>query len=465
MAYDTGSHEGFTRRALLERGAAFAAMITAPEGWRRLFRDLFAPSRPYYNASLRAEQWIRRSAVRDARGTVWPADPLKPAETGTDMYNGTPGIVLFYLEAWSATKDPAMLERAASGADYLIATMPTDASQLGEEGAGLYTGVAGIAFVLERTHAATGRDVYYAGAQRAMALLHAAAAPQGNGIAWNGAYDIIAGSAGIGLTMLWAERALKDPKAREAAVKAGRRLVEVGIPARGGLKWQLSPTVEKLYPNFSHGTAGVSYFLATLYLATKEHAFLEAAVAGAAYLDVIAVATGPAGKRVFHHEPGGEDLFYLSWCHGPAGTARLYHQLGIATGDPRYVAQMPRLAQGIIDSGVPEKHPDLSGYWNNISQCCGNSGVCEFFLSMYALTKERRHLVFAVKVADDTMARSTVDGDGLKWVQAENRISPADVVAQTGMMQGAAGVGLAMLHLDGVVVDRPRFVVLPDNPF
>jgi hypothetical protein len=33
------------------------------------------------------------------------------------------------------------------------------------------------------------------------------------------------------------------------------------------------------------------------------------------------------------------------------------------------------------------------------------------------------------------------------------------------MMQGAAGVGLAMLHLDGVVVDRPRFIVLPDNPF
>jgi hypothetical protein len=35
----------------------------------------------------------------------------------------------------------------------------------------------------------------------------------------------------------------------------------------------------------------------------------------------------------------------------------------------------------------------------------------------------------------------------------------------TGLMQGAAGVGLAMLHLDGVKENRSPFVVLPDNPF
>jgi lantibiotic modifying enzyme len=465
MAYDTGSHEGFTRRALLERGAAFAALITAPAGWRRFFLDFFAPSRPWYNASFQAERWIRRSAARDARGTAWPADPLKPDSISTDLYNGMPGVVLFYLEMFAATKDPAMLERATSGADYLIATLPADASQLGDEGVGLYTGAAGIAYVLERTHAASGRDVYYAGAQRAMSLLHAAAKPAGNGIAWNSVNDIIAGSAGIGLTMLWAEKALGDAKARDAAIGAGRHLVEVGIPEKGGLKWMLAPEVPKLYPNFSHGTGGVSYFLATLYLATKERAFLDAAVAGAAYLDAVATPTGPTGKKVFHHEPGGEDLFYLSWCHGPAGTARLYHQLGVATGDPKYTSYVPKLAQGIIDSGVPEKHPDLSGYWNNISQCCGNSGVCEFFVSLHGITKRREHLVFAARVANDTLTRATLDGDGMKWIQAENRISPADVIAQTGMMQGAAGVGLSLLHIDGVVVDRPRFIVLPDNPF
>jgi len=465
MFEDLRDRHRVTRRELFERGAAFAAMISAPAGWKRLFRDLIAPARPYYNAAVRAEQWIRRSAQEHTSGVAWPADPLKPESVELDLYNGMPGVVLFYLELWNATKWATMLDRAALGADHLAATLPADKSQLGDEGAGLYTGVAGTAFVLERAHAATGGARYRDAAHRAIALLHDAETARGKGIAWNDVNDTIAGSAGIGLTMLWAERALGDDAARKSATLAGRHLVEAGIPERGGLKWEVSPGFERRYPNFSHGTAGVSYFLATLYLETREQQFLDAAIAGATYLDAIATTTDTGGKKVFHHEPGGEDLFYLSWCHGPAGTARLYHQLGLATGSGKWSGEVPRLAQGIIDSGVPETHPDLSGYWNNISQCCGNSGVCEFFLSLYGLTKERKYLAFAARVADDTLARATVDGDGLKWVQAENRVSPAEVIAQTGMMQGAAGVGLALLHLDGIAVDRPRFVVLPDNPW
>jgi len=49
-------------------------------------------------------------------------------------------------------------------------------------------------------------------------------------------------------------------------------------------------------------------------------------------------------------------------------------------------------------------------------------------------------------------------GSGL----AKNRTSPDAVVAQTGLMQGAAGVGLAMLHLDGAIAGRARRVVVPD---
>jgi hypothetical protein len=44
-------------------------------------------------------------------------------------------------------------------------------------------------------------------------------------------------------------------------------------------------------------------------------------------------------------------------------------------------------------------------------------------------------------------------------------VRPELLIAQTGLMQGAAGVGLAMLHLDGVSQRRPPLVVLPDDPF
>ena len=45
---------------------------------------------------------------------------------------------------------------------------------------------------------------------------------------------------------------------------------------------------------------------------------------------------GAIREAVFHHEPDGEDLFYLGWCHGPVGTARLFYRLHQATGDRQW---------------------------------------------------------------------------------------------------------------------------------
>jgi hypothetical protein len=84
---------------------------------------------------------------------------------------------------------------------------------------------------------------------------------------------------------------------------------------------------------------------------------------------------------------------------------------------------------------------------------------------MHGLTADPSYLAFARKVADDTLARATVDGDGMKWIQAENRVSPNVVLAQTGLMQGAAGVGLSMLRLDGALRGRKPTIVLPDAPY
>jgi hypothetical protein len=51
-------------------------------------------------------------------------------------------------------------------------------------------------------------------------------------------------------------------------------------------------------------------------------------------------------------------------------------------------------------------------------------------------------------------------------VQAENRVAPGETAAQTGWMQGAAGVGAMLLHLDAAMRGdhRKRAVVFPDSP-
>jgi lantibiotic modifying enzyme len=255
---------------------------------------------------------------------------------------------------------------------------------------------------------------------------------------------------------------MEDARALDLAARAGRRLIELGEPSHEGLKWLIQPGMQRNYPNFSHGAAGVSFFLASLYQATKEQEFLDAALAGAKYLDAIATSTPSNGRMVFHSEPGNESIYYLSWCHGPGGTARLYQRLAESTGSTANRDRVAQLARALEDMKVPERSP---GFWNNISQCCGNSGVVEFLLDLHRVRGERHWIELAERISADTLQRGTAEADATKWIQAEHRVRPELLVAQTGLMQGAAGVGLAMLHLDGALQQREREIVLPDNPF
>lgn len=441
-------------------GAALALALPIPAHAEKVRRSPGAPDARYLDAALGAARWLRATAIVSATGTSWPAVPPDVKTVQRDLYTGYPGVVLFFIELHRATGDRGWLDLASAGADQLAASLPDTAS--GDDGAGLYSGLAGVAYTLAETDRARGESKYAPAVRKALGAIVASAQDVGAGVEWNDSTDIISGSSGIGLYLLWASKATGDTAAREMAIRAGRRLVEREFRTGDRSLWMMSPGFTRNMPNFSHGTAGVAYFLATLAGETRDRSFADAAVRGARYLQSIATPTDGDGRRIFHNDPDGRELFYLSWCHGPAGTARLFHRLGDVTGDRAWSGYVPRLAQGIVGSGVPRRSP---GFWNNISQCCGNCGVSDFFVSMYGLTGDASHLAFARRVADDTLDRATRDGEGLKWVQAENRVSPNVVLAQTGLMQGAAGVGLAMLRLDGALRGRTPTIVLPDSPF
>jgi len=448
-----------TRRQMLGMGlGAAAGMVVVPNVLSALGAG--APPPTDLEVAVKAAKWIRRSRVETKNGVTWPADPLKPDSIGMDLYNGMPGVILFHLELFDATGDRAWLEDARLAANELTAQLP---ALQAAQASGLYEGLAGAAFVLEETHRATGEGKYRDAARRAIAMIHGLAKKTEAGVEWSGASaanDIISGAAGIGLFLLWADRTMDDPQSRTLALAAGRQLVEVGIKANGGTKWAVSPSVKSLYPNFSHGTAGVAFFLTKLYRATTDVSMYAAALSAARYLQAVANADG-GGYKVFHHEPGGEGLYYLSWCHGPAGTSRLFHQLAQTTSGDKWQALVDRGAQATIAAGVPEKQSP--GYWNNISQCCGNCGVGEFFITLQQTAPKPQYADMVRRISADTLARATIDGDGLKWIQAENRVSPQAVVAQTGFMQGAAGVGTYFLHADALAKARRRSIVWPDS--
>nr|MBC8327370.1 hypothetical protein [Planctomycetota bacterium] len=98
------------------------------------------------------------------------------------------------------------------------------------------------------------------------------------------------------------------------------------------------------------------------------------------------------------------------------------------------------------------------------------AGIGAFLLStpQGGLATERR--AFARALADDLLTRSerVPLGDGRfgrRWVQAEHRTRPELLQAQTGFMQGAAGVGLFLLQLDAAERGRAFGLRFPDDPF
>jgi hypothetical protein len=141
----------------------------------------------------------------------------------------------------------------------------------------------------------------------------------------------------------------------------------------------------------------------------------------------------------------------------------LFFRLSEITHDERWRDLIRRAARATIASGVPEQQSP--GYWNNISQCCGNAGVADFFLDLHRTFGDPSYLAFSRRVTADTMRRATDDADGLRWVQAEHRVKPELLVAQTGFMQGAAGVGTLLLHLDAFERGARPSIAFPDTPF
>jgi lantibiotic modifying enzyme len=422
--------------------------------------------------AIDAGVWIRASAIAGDDGTRWPADPARPESVSTDLYSGSPGVILFSLELHRATHDARWLDDARRGAHALIADVAKSPDAIANSGGGLYVGLAGAAFTLHKVFEATNEQVFLDGANRGIdRIIDSLRANVAEQPAWTRVNDIIGGLAGSGLFLLYAAEHMNRADALDAARQCGDILLERAIEKQAGLMWAMSPDVKNTYPNFSHGTAGVAYFLTALHAATGEQKYLEGAIGGATYLLQIAETTDGACRiprfDPDEYAPEEPQLFYVSWCHGPAGTGRLFDLLHEVTGEPRWATARDRLAAVLLDEQLltDASRGDLaSGFWNNVGRCCGNAGVGQFMLLMHDRTGEAKYLDFARRVTDDLLARGRRDRvPGLRWPHAEHRIQPGNVAAQTGLMQGAAGIGLWLLELEAAELGREFSMRLPDE--
>jgi lantibiotic modifying enzyme len=108
-----------------------------------------------------------------------------------------------------------------------------------------------------------------------------------------------------------------------------------------------------------------------------------------------------------------------------------------------------------------------AGFWENPGICCGSAGLGVYFLGEYNTSADPRYLAEAQRIAADLKKRATVfrDAQGriqCSWSSAEHRVRPDFRQTQTGLMQGAAGIGLFLLQLGAVERNNDRFDLFED---
>ena len=403
------------------------------------------------DVALGAEEWISTFVQPTVNGCRWGLAAERPDKSVPTLYLGSAGIALFYLELFQATNKAGYLESAIAAGDDIISQFPQLTPTCAPMG-----GWVGYMFFFNELAKRSG-EKRFAEAARACAQKQRDSAQEiGAGIGWiqempyakltghsgvREIFDMTEGAAGAGTFWLYGHDEGIHEHALDWATAAGNRLLEVAETAQGGQRWQLMPDIPFPFdaPNFAHGTAGVSYFLARLYEATSQQQYLDAAQAGAMHVQAMAEDMPGGGHLVPHIlDDGRPNRFYLGLCHGPPGTARLFYLLSELTGDPNWQNWGQGLDKGLVATGAPEERG--RGFWNNISQCCCDAGIGDHAVNMFRLTGDEFYIDLALRVAKQLTKSASIEDGKYYWPQAEHRSQPDFIQAQTGYMQGAAGV-------------------------
>jgi lantibiotic modifying enzyme len=303
----------------------------------------------------------------------------------------------------------------------------------------------------------TGNPAYRRSASKIADLLIRDHLADESGASWGSTPELMVGDVGAGLFLLYASRELAHPGAEQLARAIGDSVLARATPSGGGLMWSTRQVYGSDYPNFSHGSAGVGYFLVTLYQHTGDEHYLAGALDVGRYLVGIANDTG----LVAHHLPDDDGLVYYGWCHGPPGTNLLFGKLSRENPAPGWSNFVERSNRAVMAADILSRKP--AGFWQNHGRCCGSAGVAGYFLEQHIATKNPEYLEFARAATRDIIAHATVEGDTLRWTHAEHRTSPQFTQTLTGYMQGAAGTGMHFLRMHAFVNEKPVSIRLLDE--
>jgi lantibiotic modifying enzyme len=331
------------------------------------------------------------------------------APAGIDLYDGLPGIALFLAHLGAATRNRNFEDVARAALTELLVT-----PSLRERGqsSGAFAGLGGVIYTLCEISRVWSEPKLVDLAEELGGLL-------ADGIDDAAELDVIAGLAGVVLSSLSCAEQTRRPLFSDLAVKAGHALIDKFTSSNPlyqdifeGRKWPLS---------FAHGRAGIAYALIKLHHSSRDTHFrtvgLELVERDVADFKMIG---HDARDRAPEH--AGIVSSQLAWCHGSPGVALAFKAASLELDNGTIETLTDAVRRTIISS--PLECSDCI--------CHGNFGNLMLLRELQS-SDEKTYSTLEKKVMRRIARRGLVCGNlGLETA---------------GMMEGLAGIGLALMKL------------------
>jgi lantibiotic modifying enzyme len=377
---------------------------------------------------------IAKNAVKKETGIGWVTVNNEGKEQESiDFYGGNTGTCYFFLKAYAATHEAQHLATAKQCMAYILSQAKRDDAGLyfRDKQNGFFSGNAGQAYLFLYAYHLTKDKQYLKTAEEFTDRMVARPA-----IAPGSSPDIIGGAAGTGLYLLKIHEVTKKPEYLAAAVRLGDFLVQQAEPAEKGLTWKVTgPNITYYFVGFSHGPAGMGYYLDRLYRVTRNEKYRETADKAMEYIDSIAIREKDYVKWA-HEKLHSPTRFSSQWCHGNPGMTPFFLELYEISKDKTYLDWARKNTAYILDQGVNVR--------KNGSVCHGISGNTAAVWMMYKATKDPKYFADVrdgIRQLEETVRK---DPDGYYWE------APAAKVDYSYNL-GLAGIGdfLVMLYTNG----------------
>jgi lantibiotic modifying enzyme len=411
----------------------------------------------FLNYAEGTADWLISEAIVVGDGYKWP-DSIGSSNYYTDLYYGSPGIITLFSELYDTTGEEEYYNYAVGGAEWLIEKAISEAGgykwpereDLPFYYTGLYVGVAGTGDAFLNLYETLSDTTYLDYATGAADWLLSIAVFEGQDeckwpssqYATDYCTDIIYGASGIGLFLLRMYDITGIQEYLDYAEYAGNWLVSQAITAGSGYKWAVSNNCPYIYTGFSHGTAGIGYYLAELYEHTNDVLFLDYAKGAGQFLIDNSVAENGGCK--WWTKEGDTPSYATGWCHGPAGTCLLFIRLYQITTEDIYLIYAEMGSTWLIGlasySGGGYKWPHSQGnpvYDTTI--CHGASGIGDLFIEMFELTDDDIYYDYAEGAAEWLKSVADTTSGGFRWSTFGSYY--------TGFSVGTSGVGLFFLNM------------------